>query len=80
LNLDLLQVGFSQNTRQVISDRSGTPAKMDGFYALVTFNELTLEDVIPICLQMIQNSLEVCDVPRGRKLQRVKGFEDLYGV
>ena len=40
------------------------------------FNELALEDVIPICLQMIQNVLEVGDVPRVRKLQCVKGFQE----
>ena len=49
---------------------------MGGLYALWLFNELTLEDVIPICLQMIQNVLEIGDVPRVRKLQRVKGFEE----
>jgi hypothetical protein len=34
LDLELLQVWFSQNNRAVISNRSSIPVKMDGIYAL----------------------------------------------
>ena len=56
--------------RELIGDR------WTAFTLWWLFNELTLEDVIPICLQTIQNALEVGDVPGVRKLQRVKSFEE----